>query len=316
MKALFSHYILRLMQNKKNLILYLCLTIGSIMMAIVLSSQKTSFAHVAVLQDSSLPSLYQNNVDIQYVTSYPDETDLITKKYDAVVEMKNQQLSIHSYKNDKFCEQLLYLLTNSTNTISNKQHTGETIFGFMMMFVMMEALFYTTLYGEDKDTRMLKRIGLSGFSIIKYLIVHSGMSIFLSFGSTWLVLFVAKMFNIDIGMSLGQYAILIFILTVFATAFAMMMNSLLDRESTGLTASSLIVLTSLLSGTFYSFVSEDGIIGLCIRFLPQKVFMDFASHINHLTSTQWMGVGYIGGMIFVFLIIALVMTKKSIIIKS
>lgn len=313
MIALLKNQLLRLWLDKKNLFLYLFLTAGSILIAIVLSHQSSQFASVAVIKDEQMPVLYTDNVDIHYVDERPLETDLVTQKYDAIIENKNHQLTVYSYKTKDFEEELRQLLTTPNISLPQEKQVGETVFGFMIMFVMMEALFYTTLYGEDKETNLLQRIGLSGLSLSQYFLSQTFLTFIFTWGSTFGILLITKLLNFDIGFSLGIYAFLLMVLSLFSTAFAIMMNALFDKETTSLSASSIIILTSLLSGTFYSFISDDGIIGMCIKVLPQKVFMDISENINHMQILQWQGLLYLIVLIIIFYVIAMVVGKKSIV---
>lgn len=313
MIALFKHQLLRLWQDKKNLFLYLCLTAGSIIVAIVMSHQNSKFAGVAVIRNTQMPIMYEDNVDVYYVDEKPLESDLVTQKYDAIIEYKDQQWVIYSYKTKDFENQLLQLITSKNISLPQTKHTGETIFGFMIMFVMMEALFYTSLYGEDKEKQMLQRISLSGMSMTRYLCSQSLFTFLMTWGSTFSILLFTQLFGMEIGFSLTIYAFLLTLLCLIATAFAMMMNSIFDKETTSLSASAMIVLTSLLSGTFYSFVSDDGIIGTCINVLPQKVLMNISENINHIQNIQWLEMLYLLGLVIVFYILAIVVGKKSIV---
>ena len=313
MIALFKHQLLRLWQDKKNLFLYLCLTAGSIIVAIVMSHQNSKFAGVAVIRNTQMPIMYEDNVDVYYVDEKPLESDLVTQKYDAIIEYKDQQWVIYSYKTKDFENQLLQLITSKNISLPQTKHTGETIFGFMIMFVMMEALFYTSLYGEDKEKQMLQRISLSGMSMTRYLCSQSLLTFLMTWGSTFSILLFTQLFGMEIGFSLTIYAFLLTLLCLIATAFAMMMNSIFDKETTSLSASAMIVLTSLLSGTFYSFVSDDGIIGTCINVLPQKVLMNISENINHIQNIQWLEMLYLLGLVIVFYILAIVVGKKSIV---
>lgn len=313
MIALFKHQFLRLWQGKKNLFLYLGLTAGSIIVAIVMSHQNSKFASVAVIKNSQMPILHEENVDVHYVNERPVETDLVTQKYDAFIESQDQQWVVYSYKTKDFENQLLTLLMTENISLPQERHAGETIFGFMIMFVMMEALFYTSLYGEDKEKHMIQRIGLSGLSISRYLCSQSLLTFLLTWGSPFSILCLARLFGFEIGFSLGTYAFLLLLLSLVATAFSIMMNSIFDKETTSLSASSIIVLTSLLSGTFYSFMSDDGIIGACIKVLPQKVLINISENIYHLQNTQWLGIVYLLVLVVIFYMIAIVVGKKSMI---
>ena len=313
MIALFKHQLLRLWQDKKNLFLYLCLTAGSIIVAIVMSHQNSKFASVAVIRNTQMPVIYEENVDVHYVDERPLETDLVTQTYDAIIEYKVHQWVICSYKTEDFENQLLQLLTLENISLPQDKHTGETIFGFMIMFVMMEALFYTSLYGEDKEKKMLQRISISGMSMTRYLYSQSLLTFLMTWGSTFSILLLTQLFGMEIGFSLTTYAFLLTLLCLIATAFAMMMNSIFDKETTSLSASATIVLTSLLSGTFYSFMSDDGIIGICINALPQKALMNISENINYIQNTQWLEILYLLGLVIVFYTFAIVVGKKSII---
>ncbi len=309
-KMLLKNHFLRLWQDKRILFLYAFLTAGSIIVAVMISSQSAKFANVAVIDDKRLPVLNDQDVDIHYLDHMPLQTDLVTQKYDAFIEMKDQ-LIVHTYKNEDFKKQLLFLLTTNHEPFMQMAHQGETIFGFMIMFVMMQALFYTTLYGEDKESHMLERIHISGCSLLKYLLSQSIITIVLSWSSTFSILVILHISGFNIGFSLYEYAFLLSLLTLFSTAFAILMNSLFDKETTSLSASAIIVLSSLLSGTFYSFIKDDGIIGLCINVLPQKVLLDLSKHLTHFQQSQWMGLVYLSSLIFIFYSIAIVKERKS-----
>lgn len=311
MRMLVKNQIQRLWQRKKNVILYLVLTAGSIIVAVIMSSQSFQFAHIAVVDNGQLLPLYNESIDIDYVRQVPLLTDLITQKYDAIVEVQDQQLLVHTYKNKDFEKQLIDLLTNEHEPIQQVQHRGEMIYGYMIMFIMMAALFYTTLYGEDKENHMLQRIRISGCSLFQYLLSQSFVTLILSWGFPFIILVIIRLFGFDIGFSLLEYAFLLFVLTLFSTAFSIFMNSIFDKETTSLSASALIVLTSLLSGTFYSFINDDGIIGICIQFLPQKVLMGLSENITHFKQEQWIGLIYLLGCIIIFYLISKFVGEKS-----
>ncbi len=87
--------------------------------------------------------------------------------------------------------------------------------------------------------------------------------------------------GINIGLSLVHYAILLTLIITFGISFSMLIHTLVEGEDTAnMIGSSLVILTTLLSGSFGAVQSSHPFLQQLGRFLPQKSFLDLAIGIE------------------------------------
>ena len=135
---------------------------------------------------------------------------------------------------------------------------------------------------EDLKLKKIERIVTSPVSFGKYLLSHFVSTftvIFVPVFSTLLVMKAGLGFNI--GLSLGQYAVLLGILCSFGTAFALLINSLVKGADTAnMMGSSIVVLTTILSGSFYSIEKGNTVMEKVLWISPQKVFLSLVQGLE------------------------------------
>ena len=73
-------------------------------------------------------------------------------------------------------------------------------------------------------------------------------------------------------------ALLLGILTVFSTSFALFISSLIERN-TSLAASGIAVITCILAGCFISFSDNNTLLDNVLNLIPQKAYMNMIQGI-------------------------------------
>ena len=102
----------------------------------------------------------------------------------------------------------------------------------------------------------------------------------------WL-LWLQSLIGIDIGFSLPVYAGLIGILALLSTAFALFLNSFFDvADTANMLGSAIIILTSILAGSFYSLSKEASLLDKFLLLLPQKDFINFVNALEKGSLSQ------------------------------
>ena len=136
-------------------------------------------------------------------------------------------------------------------------------------------------YGEDKKLWRMKRILLSLVSFFSYLggmIAFTMLSVILS---AFMTLAVCRLFGAQIGFSLPVYAGLLFVLALFATAFALFLNMLFAQKVTAnMLGSALAVLASIISGGFYEVAHEGGILDTIASMLLTKAVLQLSESLE------------------------------------
>ncbi|WP_115028034.1 ABC transporter permease [Acetobacterium bakii] len=161
---------------------------------------------------------------------------------------------------------------------------------------------------------MIERIAISPISFWKYLFGHGVFILAIIFIPSFCVIAAAKAFGIALGFSLLTYAGLIAVLAVLSTTFALFLNSFFCvADTANMLGSSLIVLSSILAGCFYSFAKEKTLFDKLIHIFPQKDFVNFANALEKgsLTSVvEWQFL-YIIGLSVLFFTVAVLKTRKD-----
>ena len=127
----------------------------------------------------------------------------------------------------------------------------------------------------------MKRILQSLVSFFSYLggmIAFTMLSVILS---AFMTLAVCRLFGAQIGFSLPVYAGLLFVLALFATAFALFLNMLFAQKVTAnMLGSALAVLASIISGGFYEVAHERGILDTIASMLMTKAVLQLSESLE------------------------------------
>lgn len=314
---LYNNFI-RLLQEKAYIIVAILLTICSVTAAIVLTNKIEIKSNLAIVSTNSniefKPSKYFN---ITKLSSKPPKSGLIQNRYDAVITMENGEFTIETMKNDEF-KNMLYAALKSPGTFVQNTDTsrkiGTNIIGYMMMFLLMQGVLYGRLFAEDKEKHIIERIAMSPTNFTKYLLGNAIFIIMIIFVPSFVIILAAKILGADIGFSLLQYAGLITVLSILSTAFGLFMNSLFcESDTPNMLGSSIVVLTSILTGSFYSFTKENTMFNKFLHILPQKDFMGFMDCLEKGTVSQnaELQLIYVVLLSLILLTFAIMKTKKD-----
>lgn len=286
MLAIFKNDVRRLMEQKAYLTVAIVLTICSVIAAVVLTNHVVAKGNIALVTTSVEKELTDSpyfNVSVR--SEAPRKSELVQNRYDAIVYMESDgSYRIETIKSDEFKGMLTSFLSNPDTfrpDSDTTRHIGTNIIGYMMMFLLIQGMLYGKLFADDKEKHMIERVAISPIAFRNYLLGHGIFTILLIFVPSYSVIVAAKLFGVNIGLGLLQYAGLIGILSILSTAFSLFLNSLFYvADTANMVGSSVITLTSILAGSFYSFSKEDSLFSRILHILPQKDFINFVNALE------------------------------------
>lgn len=313
----------RLLEEKGYLIISTLLTICAVTAALVLTTKIEIKGNIAFVADNqAAEEKAESFADSKYfnvtiLADRPEKSELLFHRYDAIVTYESDGFRIDSIKSDEYNTLLSNALNNPTGFIpdfSKERKVGTNIIGYMMMFLLMQGVLYARLFADDKEKQMIKRVVMSPIAFSGYLLGHAVFIMLLIIVPTYFVMIVAKIIGVSIGFTLVQYALLIGLLAFLATAFALFLNSFFCVSDTAnMLGSSIIVLTSILAGSFYSFAKSSNLFNKILLILPQKDFIQFADALEKgkLTGSTTIQLLYLIILSVFFFLFACIKTKKD-----
>ncbi|MCS4475220.1 ABC transporter permease [Clostridium botulinum] len=183
------------------------------------------------------------------------------------------------------------------------------------MIILIQSVGLMVMYPEDRDFKTFRRILISPVSEGKYLLAQGIFNFIIIYIPVFLAIVITKaVFNVDIGFSYDNLAILLSIITFLGTAFALFITSAIDDlESSLMLGSVIITLTSILSGSFYSFSDNNKILDIIINILPQKSYLTLVQGIENGKNilSYKLELSYIVILILVLFTLASLITKNS-----
>jgi len=316
--AILKNDFRRLMERKSKFILFFVLTAGAIAVAIFMNTKADIVGHIAVVSknDVIIPSTHLNITPLEKA---PPTSDLVAGKYDAVVSFDvHGRYEIQTIKNDDFKQMLDTIISDPSSFHTSEiggRDKGTNIIGFIMMFILMQGVSMTFMFAEDKDKKQIKRIAASPVSFMGYLYGHSFFTfIFLLMPTIIILLAVKLLFSINIGFAIMEYFFLTAILSALATSFALFLIALIKAgDFANMIGSAIIILTSILAGSFYSFDKGNKVLETVIKVLPQKAFLSMSELLEAGKDISlWYHHGlYIVVLIIIFFIAAMVKTRMD-----
>ncbi|MCY7900646.1 ABC transporter permease [Bacillus inaquosorum] len=224
----------------------------------------------------------------------PNFSDLVLGKYAAIVE-KNQRhykvTTLKSKADQKMIQQFFETgkmpgSYRGEDELRTERGTGTNILGFIVMLVLVQGVALAALYPEDRMLKTFRRILVSPVHVGKYLFVQFIFTFLCLYIPTYLAIVITHvLFHAEIGFRLDILAGLLCVLTVLATAFAIFMASVMDRNISLMT-SGISVITCVLSGCFISFAPHHPLLNALCAILPQKAYMTFI-HGVEMGHSMW-----------------------------
>jgi ABC-2 type transport system permease protein len=247
-------------------------------------------SNIALVSSSQLIHANSKYLNIEQVKEIPKKYELVLNKYDAVVIDKgNGKFHIETIKSENFKKSLEETLSGKKLSIyseSEKRGNASNILGFLLMFILIEGIMLMRLFAEDRDDKIFERIMYSPISILSYVSAYLIFNFVLIYIPVMAILILEKVIlKVDIGFSLSVYAYLLALISILSTGFGIFMNSIVDNyDNCSSLSCSIIVLTSILAGSFYSFKNDNYIFKALINILPQKQYITLVHGIEQGTS--------------------------------
>lgn len=269
-----------------SLILLTVFTLSSMVLAVHMTEIQQVKGRIVLVTDKSNQTLPQNSARLNIVVSAekPSHSALVEQKYDAYVTIgENGDYQIETLRSDSYKNMVLTLLKNPDAILKDNKTArgvGANIIGFMMMFLLMQVFANQFAFADDKEQGQLRRITAAPVSFGGYLAAHCVycLSLFLP---EYILLIILKSCGFNIGFTLFEYAGLLAVMGLFGISFALLLNTLIHKpDNASMLGRSIIVLTSMLAGSFYLFSKKNILLDLIIKVLPQKQLMNFVEYME------------------------------------
>jgi ABC-2 type transport system permease protein len=315
----------RLLEEKLYLIVSMVLTILSVVAAIVLTNTIQTKENIALVVPNAqavteASSKFANSsyFNVSILEAAPPKSQLVQNRYDAIVTVaQDASYNVEVIKSDELKERISAALKNPDTfalNSSTQRKIGTNIIGYMMMFLLIQGLLYARLFAEDKEKHMIKRVVVSPIAFRNYLLGHAAFMVTMIFTPTFCVIVVAKIIGATVGFSLCVYAALIAVLAILSSAFALFLNSFFCvADTANMLGSSLVILSSILAGSFSSLTKEETLFDKLLHLLPQKDFINFTNALEKgmLTTNIKEQLLYVIGLSVIFFAIAVIKTRKD-----
>ena len=307
----------RIWQNKARLFVMLGLVLVSIFLAVFVSSKGNFSTKIGVI-GAEKQELVSDTVKIEHLSKEPEKSALALGTYDAVVDMRSGTPIISTFKGEKYKKELAEYLKNP-QAVQTSEKSGEgigsKIIGYMLMFVLMSSVTNMLLFSEDKEKHIMERITTTPISFTKLFVNYSLFSWLLLFVPNLLIIGGISLFGLtDIGLSIVNYAILLGVIALFATAFSICNASFFQvADSASMLGSMIMMITTILSGSFFSLDNGNKLFNSLIHWLPQKQFLELVHNIEagQSYSGNFQRLFYLVGFSLVLMSIAVFKTRKE-----
>ena len=348
--AVLKNNFFRLAERKSRLFTFLFLTACSIAAALFINANAKMAGSIAVIQggETALPA---GRYSITRLDRAPPLSELVAGKYDAVVVYDGQGgREVRTIKNDGFRRALEAALDNPLDAGEGQQNQpgagegqpdqpgdnalqpdrlsagadavqaaprgpGANIVGFMMMFVLMQGVFMTFMFAEDKEGKQIRRVAASPAPFPGYLAAHGLFAFAALLAPAMAMLAAARLLpGVGIGLGLPAYLLVLSLLCALSTAFALFLFAFFSKsDSANMANSAIVVLSSILAGSFYSFDKGNRVLEAAIKVLPQKSFLTMSEMLEQGKGvSHWFGHGlYVAALAAFFFAAAVVKTRKD-----
>lgn len=316
----FRHNIRRAISKKNYMLLTILLTFISISLAIFFTSKFEIKGNIAYVTQEGKSDIHVEGFRIKNTNEIPSMSELVMKKYDAaVIPKENGQIEVKTIKEHDFKEKVERAFQQKSIDSFDQNEVrkvGANILGYLCMFVFLESIMFMSFFTEDKESGTFNRIATSPIRIHHYIFAQYLFTFLIVYVPTFLVLIIEKvMLQVDIGFSFLEYSYLLAILVMIATSFALFMGTIIETtDNTMMLSSSIIVFTTLLSGTFFTLKDKNGIVDWFVRILPQKQYLTFIDGVeNGYNLARYGGaITYISFIILLFFMLSVIICKKRV----
>lgn len=321
MIALLKNEFERIKHKKPVLVIAFIVMPLLIAVAIFFSGHSATKETIAFLSQDSTVDLQSEQYEIKTVEKAPVLSQLVRGEYVAyVTKSEDGSYTVMSLKseNDKTAIQTLFQTGHfpagykSDDQKRQERGVGTNILGFITMLVLMQGGALTTLYPEDRVNKTFRRIMTSSVSVSNYLSAQLIFTMVCLYVPTFAAICVIHfIFGANIGFSLGMIALLLLILTLFATAFALFISTVLERN-TNLVTSGVSIVTCILAGCFIPIAANNPVFSWICKAIPQTEYMNLVHGIEFGGCLNQ----YAGAIIYILLWTALLLLGGTLTAKN
>jgi ABC-2 type transport system permease protein len=201
-----------------------------------------------------------------------------------VVVFSGSDYQITSIRNAAFVSLIESGLANPTAAgaeLVDARGSGANIFGFLLMFILMQGVVMLFLFAEDLERQQIRRIVTAPVSFSAYIAAHGLLTFASLLVPVMLLLTVVRLLGFDIGLELGEYLLLVSLLSGFSTSYGILFIAFIkDGDSANMAGSAIAVITSIVAGSFFAFTGDNYILEKLVTVLPQKALLDLAAALE------------------------------------
>lgn len=284
---LFKNNVKRMMTYKAVIIVAVIVVPIMIVLGVLFSAKAQPKAQIALVTSSNKSFSKNDKVQIDVMSKKPAKSKLLLSEYAAIVEEKGDgsyKVTTLKNKEDKSKIEEFFKTGKITETQKDKENErgiGTNILGFITMIILMQGIALTVLFPEDKKLNTFKRILIAPVSERQYILAQGIFTFLGLYIPSYIAVAVTKVFfGAKIGFGLAMLALLIAILSLLSTAFALFLSSTIERE-TSMAATGIYFVTSILAGCFISFTGSNKILDTVCNIIPQKAYMTMSQGIEN-----------------------------------
>lgn len=284
---IFKNNFYRLLTKKAIIISMLLFVPLMILGGVYFTAKMETKASIAVVSDNKL-NIKSKSVNVTYVKKVPSKYELVMNKYDAVlIPNNNRSFKVITIKSDKVKNSIIKYLKNPSAKFKSEDKevrgVGTNIIGFLIMIVLMENMYLMVLYPEDRDFKTFKRMLVSPVSSGKYLLSQGIFNFVMVFIPVYLSVIIIKgILNINMGFSNLTLGGLLGLLILLGTAFSLFITSVIDDlDNASMLGNFIVMFSSILSGSFYSFADNNKILSAIVKFIPIKSYLTLVQGLEN-----------------------------------
>lgn len=259
-------------------------------------SINNGFVYIPSNFSESIINGMDDNVITIFTTGTDDRLNLLKSNIDMALLRFNSYSKVAKRDKEVFKQLMERAELGKTVGESVSISTGETtldtngknqIFNFgyfvaiMSIALIFSGNFISDILVEEKNNRVLKRITITKSSMLNYGVVKAIASIAILIIQTTMVVIGIKLFvNVDVGMNLGEIAILIFGLGLIFNTLRLALGTIFESISTATYLSFFIVtLSSMMSGMYFPIDTTPTWMQNVSLLMPQRWIVNTAEQI-------------------------------------
>lgn len=249
-----------------------------------------------------------DNITLKFMDESPTNTDLIKGIYLAEINLEESQPKVISFGKEEIKKSLEAGLKGETYEAPADTATVEgKIIGFLTMFLFFGSMMIMDFFLTDRENKVYSRVLLGTLSYYEYIIGQLIYSVIALTTPTIIIsMVVIKVLAVELSISLGLFAMLILLMGVLATSFAILVSTLLkDKVAASMGGSAITMITCLLGGCLVNIVDTNKIMSFIRGFIPQKRLIDLANNFNN----EDLAVLLV--MIIAFILISIIVGKRQ-----